>query len=468
MKNGVLSDIFFNVVPANTGDRIYGVVDLMAVQICFGIAAWFFLVGSLTGLAVKASEAVPIVLFGNCFPLFLVAPMAVIFARYGVEQWQGSAAVLGHKFKDLWLIMYISSSFGWIAYSAFLFGESAIKFVAFFNGPAFLSSEVPGAIVFAFIATVIGAYVAFLGPNVLRWFTRMTALFLMLVLFYFIYLILTKYGVHQIYSMSPAKPMATLAWSRASAIEWNVGLGFSWAFWFGQWTRLAKNEKAAFHGCLWGWGVLACSAGIFSAFTALTLKVYDPSEWILTLGSPVVAIIGLAMFALANIGSITCLVYPMAITYRSRFPKTKWTTTIIICSVFALLLENPVVFEHYGVYLAYIALLTGTYSGIMMADYAVIGRGRWAWSIRQIYNRQSGYTYWKGINPAALIATVAAAGFYLWTLEPLKWTSANGLFPYITAGIPSFFIAFMVYAVLMKFWIMKTLEPPLAGVKCRT
>lgn len=464
MKQGIGSDIFFNVVPADSQDRIYGALDFVAIQITFGIAAWFFLVGSLTGLAVKAQEAIPIVVFGNCFPLFLVAPLAVIFARYGTEQWQGTAAVLGHRFKDVWVFIYITSSFGWIAYSAFLFGESAIKFVAFFKGPEFLSVEVPGAIIFAFIATGVGAYVAYLGPNVLRWFTRMSALFLLVVLAWFIWMILSKYGLSHIYEMEPKEPLQTLGWSRASAIEWNVGLGFSWAFWYGQWTRLAKTERAAFHGCLWGWGLLACTAGVFSAFVALVLKTYDPSEWIITLGSPLVALIGLTMFAIANIGSITCLVYPMSITMRSRFPKLPWLLTVVICSVGALVLENPVVFEGYGVYLAYIALLTGTYGGIMMADYFLISRGIWAWSLREIYNRESGYTYWHGFNPAAVLATLIAAAFYVWTLEPLSWTSPNGLFPYITAGIPSFFVGFIAYAVLMKVWIMKRMSPPLQRV----
>ncbi|SDP76285.1 cytosine permease [Desulforhopalus singaporensis] len=461
-KDSIDRDVYFNSLPTSNHERLYGTFDFLAIQITFGIAAWFFLVGSLTGLTVRASEAIPIVIFGNCVPLFLIAPLAVIFARYGTEQWASSAAVLGHKFKDIWLFIYITSSFGWIAYAAYLFGQSAIKFMNYFGGPVWLTNEVPGAIIFAILATFVGVYIAYRGPDTLKWFTRSCAIFLIIVLGYFIYVILGHYGLVEIYSMEPAEPLETLAWSRASAIEWNVGLGLSWAFWFGQWTRLAKSEKAAYHGCLWGWGLLAGTAGIFSAFTALVLKVYDPSEWIITLGSPVIATIGLSLFALANIGSIACLVYPMSITYRNRFPSVSWKKTVLICSVGALLLENPIVFAHYGVYLAYIALLTGAYSGIMLADYFLINKGEWAWSIREIYNRNGVYQYWKGFNPAAVIATMLSAGFYLWTLEPLSWSSPNGLFPYITAGIPSLFIGFISYAILMKVWVMKRMNAPLS------
>jgi len=463
-RSEVGKEIFYNMLPVRRGERIWGAKDFMAIQICFGIAAWFFLVGSLTGLTVKASDAVPIILFGNMFPLFLIACLAIMFSRFGTEQWVASSAIFGHKLKDIWFWIYITSSYGWIAYASFLFGEAAIKFVAFFNGPAILTTEVPGAMIFAYIACVVGAVIAFMGPHVLQWFTRIAAVFLMVVLIGFIVQILNVYGIAHVYAAKPAEPMATLAWSRASAIEWNVGLGFSWAFWYGQWTRLAKSETGAYHGCQWGWGILAATAGIFAAFTALVLGVYDPSEWIIALAMPGIAAVGLVMFAIANIGSVTCLVYPMSITFRSRFPKFPWLGTVALVSLPAFILMNPVVFANYGVYLAYIALLTGTYGGIFIADYFLVNKGTWTWSLRQMYNRTWGYRYWKGFNPAALIATVVAAGFYLWTLDPFFWTSPNGLFPYITAGIPSFIIAFIVYALLMKFWVMKAIPAPQEGI----
>jgi nucleobase:cation symporter-1, NCS1 family len=451
----IREEMYLNLLPLRRGERIYGGWDFLAVQICFGIAAWFFLVGSLTGLTVPAREAVPIILFGNSVPLLLIAAMAVMFARYGVEHWQGSVAVFGHRFKDLWLVIYISSSFGWIAYASFLFGESAIKFLAVFGAPEAFTQEVPGAIVFAIMATAAGAFVAFLGPQVLKWFTRTSAVFLLLVLAYFTWSVLTQFGISEIFAADPAEPFESVAWSRASAIEFNVGLGFSWAFWYGQWTRLSKSESGAFHGCLWGWGILAATAGIFAAFLALTLRVYDPSEWIVTLGGGLAAL-GLLLFAVANMSSVTALVYPMAITLRTRFPNIKWGLAVVICSAPAVLLENPTVFEGFGTYLAYIALLTGTYGGIMMADYFLVSRGIHAWRLRDIYitGPASRYWYMGGFNPAAVIATAAGALFYLWTLNPLTWTSASGWFPYITAGLPSYAVAFVVYAGLMRAWIL--------------
>ena len=49
----------------------------------------------------------------------------------------------------------------------------------------------------------------------------------------------------------------------------------------------------------------------------------------------------------------------------------------------------------------------------------------------------------------------AGLAFYLTTLNPLTWESPNGLFPYISAGIPTFIITGIVYIVLMKCWVLK-------------
>jgi nucleobase:cation symporter-1, NCS1 family len=458
-EKSIREEVHFNLLPLRTEDRIYGGWDFLAVQISFGIAAWFFLVGSLTGLTVPAREAIPIILVGNALPLMLIAPLAIIFARYGVEHWLGSAAVFGPRLKDVWLFVYITSSFGWIAFASFLFGQSAIKFARVFEGPAALTEEVPGAVGFAIVATAVGALIAFLGPTVLKWFTRIAAVFMLAVLLIFIWMVFARFGIATIFAAEPADAFPSVAWSRASAIEFNVGLGFSWAFWYGQWTRLSKTEAGAFHGCFWGWGILAAAAGVFSAFVALALGVFDPSDWIVEIGG-LVAVLGLILFAVANVGSVALLVYPLGITLRTRFPQLRWLPAVLIVSVPAVALMNSPVFEAYGTYLAYIAMLTGIFGGIMMADYFLVSRGRRAWRLRHLYmtGPKSRYWYARGFNPAAVAATVLGCGFYLWTLEPLTWTSTNGLFPYITAGVPSFFVAFATYAAVMHVWVLPRAE----------
>jgi len=447
-KEGAAKEVYFNLLPTTNKERPYGFIDFLAVQIAFGIAAWFFLVGGFTGLYVKASLAIPIVLFGNIIPLLLASVLAVIFARYGTEQYIGHRGVLGQRFGDVWFIIYVTSSVGWIAYAALLMGSSTWKLLESLGVGGILATEQPGMIIWAIIGTIIGGWWAWYGPGFVKWAMRAMSAFLIVVLLILIWLLFTVYGVEKIFAAPPPAPFEDPNWSIASAIEINVGLGFSWAFWYGQWTRLAKTERAAFHSCWLGWGLLAASAGVFSALTALIVGSFDPTDWLLAYNIPWVTILGLLLIILANVSSEVCLIYPLSLTTRCRFPNMRWTYPILIFTIAGIILEViPGVFESYNKYLAIIALLTGIYAAIIVADYAIT---KGTYKLRALYDRERGYRYWRGFNLSAVIATVVATIFYLTTLEPLSWTSANGLFPYITAGIPAYFVAFVVYYVLTK------------------
>jgi len=464
----VLKEVYFNLLPTTEKERPYGFIDFLCIQIAFGIAAWFFLVGGFTGLWVKASQAIPIVIFGNVIPLLLASPIAVIFARYGTEQYIGHRAIMGQRFSDVWFVIYVTSSIGWIAYAALLMGSSAWKILATLGVGGILATEYPGMMLWAIIGTVIGSWWAWYGPGFVKWAMRIMATFLMVVLAILIWLLFTVHGVEKIMATPPPEPFEDPLWSIASAIEVNVGLGFSWAFWYGQWTRLARTERAAYHGCWLGWGLLASTAGVFSALTALMVGSFDPTDWLIWYRVPWVSIIGLLLIFIANLSSIVCLVYPLSLTTRCRFPNLRWTYAVLVFAIGGIVLETvPGVFENYDKYLAIISLLTGIYAGIVVSDY-VITRG--TYKLRAIYDREHGYRYWRGFNLSAVIATITGTIFYLTTLEPLSWTSANGLFPYVTAGIPAYFIAFVTYYVLTKSKVFDrfyapTLLPSSSGVQ---
>jgi len=444
--NKVQEDTAFNLVPTDSGDREYSTLDFVAIQVCFGIAGWFFLTGSITGQYLPLREAIPVILFGNVVPLLLLAPMAVIFARYGVEQFVGTRAVFGHKGADIWFLLYIVSSFGWITTAALFVGRS---FVRIFKSSGLelgiLTQIYPGASIIAVPATLAGVWIAWKGPRYLKWFTRLAAITLLGIIVFFMFHILVIRGV-DVWAIQPPAPMETVALSRASALEANVGLGFSWAFWYGQWGRLAKSEGGAFHGFVWGWGLLAGIAGIFAAITSLVTGAYDPTVWFTEFGSPVLTVLGLILFAVANISSIGTLVYPLSITLKSRVPSLSWHYAVLIVSLPATVLEFfPNFFSSFNSYISIISLLTGVYGGVMVGDY-LLSKGEY--NLRAMYNREEGYQYTSGVNLNGVAATLIAFGFYAWTYHPFTGESMNGLFTTITAGIPSYFVALLVYVGL--------------------
>jgi nucleobase:cation symporter-1, NCS1 family len=96
-------------------------------------------------------------------------------------------------------------------------------------------------------------------------------------------------------------------------------------------------------------------------------------------------------------------------------------------------------------------------------DYHFISKG--VYDMRQVYNKKEGYIYFHGINPAAAIAWIVGAVFYLWTYNPFTMVSANGWFPYISAGVPTCILTGAIYYTVMKVWVMKAWPQPLQLIK---
>jgi nucleobase:cation symporter-1, NCS1 family len=234
---------------------------------------------------VRAAEALPIILFGNAFPLLLIAVLAVVFARYGVEHWQGSAAVFGHRLKDVWLVVYITSSFGWIAYASFLFGQSAMRFLEPLGVPEALTQGSAGAIVFAIGATALGAFVAFLAPRPQVVHPDVGD---------------PSAGRPRLLHLGRAHPLRPARDLRRRAGRADGGPRLE----PGLRDRVQRRPRPVL-GLLVrpvdparahrvrrlprvhvGMGHPGRPSGIFSAFVALALGLYDPSEWIANLAGP--------------------------------------------------------------------------------------------------------------------------------------------------------------------------------------
>ncbi len=455
MSGEVRKDVYFTLIPTLERERPYGMIDFMMVQISFGIAAWFFLVGGFTGLWLPAKQAIVTVIAGNVIPLFLISVTAIPFARYGVDQFVGHRAVFGHRFSDIWLIIYIGSSFGWIAYITLLMGSSMWRLMGELGLEQILGilARPEGQYIWGVIGVVMSYFLTLGGPSMIKWFLRIVVSALLTLLLILIYNVIAIHGLETIFAAKPAQPFEDPAWGLASAFEINVGLGFSWAFWYGQWTRLARSERAAYHGCQWGWGIIAALAGVFAAFTALIVGSFDPAEWVYRIGGWI-AYAGLIMLLLSNFDAV-CLMYPMTISLNSRIPRLKWWQAALVPAIGGIVLDLlPGVYQAYYMYLAYISLLTGIYGALITGNY-LLTRGKW--NLRWIYFKDSPYQYFKGFNLESLIASIVGTIFYLSTLEPLSWTSPNGLFPHITAGIPAYAITLATYILLSKARVFRKL-----------
>ncbi|MDO4833957.1 MAG: cytosine permease [Bacillota bacterium] len=323
---------------------------------------------------------------------------------------------------------------------------------------------------FALFALVGGTIIAWMGPTVMKWFTRISAVSMAVIL---AALVIYVFAYHGFSSIWDAKPCDTsfidtygddlgIRWNKATALEANLGLGMSWGFFFGGWSRLARAESNGYHGCQLGWGALAVVAGLFAAFAALAIGEYDPTAWFIKVsedtGSVILPLAGIVLFAIANLTSVATLVYPEAVAVKAKLPKVSWVVALLVSTIPVLFMLNNTVYYMVSNVYAFIGLVTGAYSAVMVADYLFVSKGKFR--LREFFSVKNGYRYAKGWNPAALIAIICGLLTYLIILNPLTWVSYSGIFPYTTAILPTILITAIVYTVLMKCWILKKYKVP--------
>lgn len=441
-------EVQFGFLPVKKTEREFGLWDFIFIQVGFGIAAWCFLVGGYTGMMLSAEDSIAAILFGNAFPVFLIMPIAVYFARYGVDTFIGFRSALGYLGSDLFFVLFAILNLGWIAISCFMMGESAIKLAGILNAGEFWTSRDTGAPFFSVIAFCVAFYVAYKGPVAIKWFNRIGVPSIMLILVGLVFVVMYKEGADKVFSIHPQQPYDTLARSMATAIELNVGLGFSWLPYIGAASRLTKNEKVAYHGGFWGFGVLLNVAAILGAFTALLVGSTDPTDWMIHIGGAGFGFLGLILLVLANTTSAVVLMYSQAIAFKTLFPNKKWLYATMTTLPAAFLMLSPQFYDAYSSFLSFISFVMAVFGGIVISDFFFVKKQNV--SVRDLYRRRGLYQYWKGLNPAAVVSFVLASFFYWSVYNPIT-DDASLIFSYISAGIPTFFVAAIVQFIAGKY-----------------
>ena len=452
----VPEDATLNELPLLPKERLWGFWDYSVVNIGLAIATWAFLQGATVAYYVGAAQAIASVVIGYGISVLLVALSPVLSsAKYGVEQFVMLRGIFGHS--GARLVMITTSTIfaaAWSAILAIMLGHGLVNIINTLFGIE-VSKTGAAVSVLGLIAIVASWAILARGPVSVERVSKIVAPALVIILVVIVVIIFTRVSWQELTAIPALDPEENPHVSFMVAIELGVAGGFAWWPNMGNLARLTRSSRIAF----WpNWiGIFGASvfAAIVGTFAALLLEITEPTDWLVPLTGTIFGIIALVAIAFANVTAILSQGYGSMLALRSGggkiFRRMAWPIMgIIILGPAAILVFFPAaVYDNYGRFLSWGAILVAPLVGIGIVDYFILRRTRVP--IRELYKpvATSAVGYWHGWNPVAFIALAAGAIVYTLLLHPITYVP-SAVFPYTTASIPSCLVGGLVYWVLTK------------------
>ena len=180
---------------------------------------------------------------------------------------------------------------------------------------------------------------------------------------------------------------------------------------------------------------------VIGAVSFIAAGDWNPVNVIQENGTGLTLIILLVLVTLAQWSTnTTANLIPAALTFINALaPRLNYVGGIILAGMVGTLLMPWNLLNELFTFLGLAGSALSAVGGIMICDYFVIRKRQL--NVPDLYNEDGQYKYFKGVNPAGIIALIVGAGFAL--------NNLNYAYVY---GFP---IAGIVYYVLMKIWILK-------------
>jgi NCS1 family nucleobase:cation symporter-1 len=440
-------------LPVLKNERVWGFGDFTWVNISLAIATWAFLVGGATALMVGFQQGILAMIIGNVIGAgIMLLASTVTSSRYGVEQYTLLKSIFGFGGVALmFFTIIIFTEVGWSALLGAMFGRATSQ----------VSNEVWGTnidpnglliTVFALIAIAGAWWLTAKGPVTIRAFNRVVAPALTLVVLGLIIFLFTQTTWGELTTAAPLAPFDDPRLNFVIAVEFNLGVGFSWWPIMGSLARLTKTPRASLWPAMIGLVVVTIIVQLVGMASALTLGSDDPTVWMVPLGGAFLGIVALVVIAFANITSLASIVYSNTLALRQAsgrlFAKTRWELLAGIFLVPAAVVSffPGLLYDQFLLFVTLTGAFLAAVSGTVVADYYILRKQRI--NLRALYAGKDGaYHYHGGFNLAAILSTAAGAATYLWLYNPLT-LETQPIFSWVTASIPGVVVAIVAHLVL--------------------
>jgi nucleobase:cation symporter-1, NCS1 family len=450
----VTREATFGSLPVTRDERVWNFTDFTWVNVGLAIATWAFLVGGATALMVGFAEGLLAMVIGNAIGVVLMLLASVVSSqRYGVEQYTVLRSVFG--FGGVAVIVFtviLFTEMGWSSLLSVMFGRA----VSQVSNEALDTSIDPSGLAvtaFALLALVVAWFILAKGPLTIRFFNRIVAPGLAVLTVGMMVLLLAETSWAELLDAAPLAPFEDDTLNFALAVEFNLGVGFSWWPVMGSLARLTTTPRAAmwpaFIG-LFGATILAQAVGMAAA---LTLGDSDPTVWMVPLGGAWLGALALVFVAFANLTSLASIVYSTCLALRQAgghfLGRVPWPW---LCAGFfvlpAILAFFPgLLYDQFLLFVTWTGAFLSAICGTVIADYFILRKQRI--DLRGLYSHgaASPYHFTGGFNVAALLSTALGALTYVLLYNP-QTLETRSAFNLLTASVPAVVVAAVAHVLL--------------------
>jgi NCS1 family nucleobase:cation symporter-1 len=443
--------------PLLRSERVWGSWRLAIALVTASAATWCYLIGEVVGHYLKFGQGGLALTAGTMIGMLLVILSAgPTCIRFGID----SIASIKPQFGSRgWVIPASLQYISIVAWNAVLLIFFAKSLTQLLTAVGWLPAGVSGPQIIPF-TTLFACVVVYV---VLLWGARgVSRISSVLVLHVFaglwmLYVLVTRRWP-ELVAAQPVLAHTDRLWNYTTGIEIGICSALSWWAYIGAMIRMAPSGRVVTLPVMVGMGAAVFLLSMIGVAGVLVLKVSDPSSWLLTVGGPLYGVIALSFVAAGNFGTAIVGIYATAVglrNFRALRAMPWWVMLLIAITPIALVgtLIPEWVFDHFGTLLAFSGVGFAPIAGIQIADYFVLRRRRV--DIRAIYDPEptGKYSYWAGVNPAAVIAMAAGCATYVYLLNPMTYES-HGPFRFLTASLPAVFVAACLFIAITVLYVV--------------
>jgi NCS1 family nucleobase:cation symporter-1 len=391
----------------------------LIVPLGLGLGLWAILLGHLIGNT-------PFALGGLIGSRWGIPTMVSVRPSFGIR---GSYFAAG---------LNVIQLIGWTAVMLIVCGLAAdtiSKFYGFSNLNLWI-----------ILSGVITTLWALMGHRIWKGLQRISVIALLILCLVMTFVVFQQYGWSTLSQISRKKDFPFMV-----GMDLIIAMPISWLPLVSDYSRFAKDSKSSFWGTWISYFMVSSWMYLVGLMASLATQSSDPSDVVMNLMLKFGWAIPALIIVLFSTFTTTFLdIYSTAISGLNIFPKLGERTGILIGGILgiivAIIFPTLLDYEHF---LLFIGAMFCPLFGIVLVDYFFLRRGNI--NIKDLYQREGNYWFWKGMNPLAILAWAIGFAIYLGFSPMLmeKVLQITVAFPWpLGSSLPSMIAAGLVYWIL--------------------